>query len=57
LEKSGFPRPIWSHKGNTATWFDVPTESLKEDFWTEVLVDLDELDQGVCENPPFRRGI
>ena len=47
LEEGGFSRPVWSHNGNTSSRFDMPAESLKEDFGAEVLVDLDELDQGL----------
>jgi hypothetical protein len=47
LEESRFSGTIGTHECHTATWFDVPAESLKEDFGAEVLVDLDELDQGL----------
>lgn len=52
MEKCGFARTVGPNDSNPAPRFDMPTETLKEDFGAKVLIDLDELDQCACENPP-----
>lgn len=56
MEKCGFARTVGPDNRNPATGFDMPAKTLKENLRAEVLVDLDELDQGALRKPADEAG-